>query len=151
MFLIHEPADGPAERYDLDEMAAAEAEAVERVTGMKWGEVEQALQQQSPTALRAVLWTWRKREQPTLRYGDFDVPGWRKRLKVRLAADEVADLVEAVNKQYPTDDPDHAQALRELEQLADDPKDVQRAVEGTAPKGAPSRVVSRRSASATGG
>lgn len=151
MILIYEPADGPAERYDLDEMSAVESEAVERVTGVKWPQVEQDLREQSPTALRAVLWAWRKRQTPTLRYADFDVPGWRKRLRARLSAEEVAELVEAVDQQYGDNEANHAQALRELRAVAEDPADVDRAADGSAPKAAPSRAASKKSASATAG
>lgn len=150
MFLIYEPADGPAERYDLDELTAMEAEAVERATGKAWNEVDSALREQSPTALRAALWAWRKRADPTLRYANFDVPGWRKRLRARLSADEVADLVAAVTRALGDNESQLAQGLREVEELADDPADVQRAIEGETPK-APSAAVSRKSASATAG
>ncbi|WP_062207988.1 hypothetical protein [Streptomyces sp. NBRC 109706] len=134
MILIYEPADQPAERYDLDDLGAIEAEAIERVTGKTWAEVEQALQQQSPTALRACLWVWHKRKTPSLRFSDFDVPGWRKRLKARMSTGEVAETVAAVQREYPEDTPDFAQALRELRFLAEDPADVQAALDGQGPK-----------------
>lgn len=135
MLLIHEPKDGPKERYDLDELAAKEAEIVERVTDKKWPTIEQELQQQSPTVMCAVLWVWRKRQQPTLRYADFDVPNWRKRLKVRLTAEEVADVVKALEEEgLEEDSTDYVQTMRELRILAEDPEDIQRAFEAAVPK-----------------
>lgn len=153
MILIYEPADGEAERHDLDRMNAVESEAVERATGKTWAEVEQGLLHQSPTSLRACLWVFHKRQEPTLRFADFDVPAWRRRLKARLTADEIAEYVEATGTEYEPGTADYDQALRELRQLAEDPDDVRRAAEGgAAPKAkARSAAASKRSGSATAG
>lgn len=137
MYLVHNPPEGPAERYDLDELSTAESEAMERATGHEWSELETLLQKRSPTAMRAALWVWRKRKEPTLRFAEFDVPNWRKRLKVLLSAEEVADVVEQIHIKYADNPGDHAQALRELEQLADDPASIQAALQSAGPKEAP--------------
>lgn len=135
MLLIHEPKGGPKERYDLDALTAIEAEIVERATDKKWPTLEQDLQQQSPTAMRAVLWVWRKRATPTLRYADFDVPNWRKCLKVRLSSEEVADVVAALEEEgLEEDSAEYVQTMRELRILAEDPEDIRRAFEAAAPK-----------------
>lgn len=131
MFLIYEPENGPAERYDLDDLAAIESEMVEQQTRLKWPAVLAELRDQGPTAMRAVLWTQHKRKTPTLRYADFDVPRWQRTLRVRLNREELAELHAAVVRGIPADDQE--QAMAELRDLADDPADVDALIAGVGP------------------
>lgn len=153
MILIYEPLDGPVERLDIDELSAVESEEVERVTGLDWDEVETELKAQKPQALRAVLWAFRKRDDAALRFSGFDVPGWRRRLRARLTAEETAEHVRDVVRQLPDEDsPDRVRLLHLLRTVADDPSDVDAALRSLAPKAAGrGKAASARSASDIGG
>lgn len=126
--------DASAEdKFDTSVLTAIEASAIEGVTGLSWGEVEAALRTQSPTAMRAVLWVFRKRGEPTLRFSHFDVPGWRKRLRARLDGDEVAEILHELRRNVP-DEAEFEADVRTLTQLAEDPSDVRRTLEESGPK-----------------
>ncbi|MEU9789113.1 hypothetical protein AB0E27_00565 [Streptomyces sparsogenes] len=133
MLVIYTPAEGEPERYSVDDLSAMESEAIERVTGMEWHEVDQALKKQAPGVMRAVVWVWRKRQQPTLRFSDFDVPGWRKRLKARLEYDDVVTLLPQVRKAAESDE-EFADLLEEMRKACDDPADLDRALKEDGPK-----------------
>lgn len=152
MILIYEPADSTGERFDVDELSAVESEAVERVTGLDWDEVETELKAQKPGVLRAVLWAFRKRKDEALRFSDFDVPGWRKRLKCRLTAEECADHVRDLVRQLPDEDSaERKHMLHLMRQIADDPADIDKALKGPGPKAPAKTAASRRSGSAGAG
>jgi hypothetical protein len=134
VIVTYTPADAPVEAYSTDDLSAIESAAIESVTGSEWSEVEDSLKGQKPTAMRAVLWAFRKRQEPTLRFSEFDVPGWKRRLKARLAREEVLDLVEAlvVSKDAT---PEYVEGmLAHMRTLAHDAQDVEWAVAETAPK-----------------
>ncbi|GAA4663271.1 hypothetical protein [Streptomyces youssoufiensis] len=96
MILVYAPDEGEAQRWDVATLriAATEAEAVERVTGLTWEEVKQGAQKGSMRALRALAWVLVKRGAPTLRYGQFD-PATHE-LGVDYDADERAAIREAI-------------------------------------------------------
>jgi hypothetical protein len=125
--------DGTIEEVSTDDLSAVESAAIESVTGLKWGEVEVELRTQAPTAMRAVLWCFRKRQQPTLRFSEFDVAGWRRRLKARLEYEEILDLVESLRKDNPSDE-EFEEMLGHMRNLAYDVADVDKAIAETAPK-----------------
>lgn len=136
MLVIYTPAEGAPERYSVDDLSAIESEAIERVTGMEWHEVDQALRKQAPGAMRAVLWVWRKRQQPTLRFSDFDVPGWRKRLVARLEYDDIVSLLPSLRKGAESEE-EFAEFCEEMRKVSDDPADVDRALKESDPKAQP--------------
>ena len=74
MIVQYAPEGGDAERYDVRKLLTSEASAVGRALGMKWPEVKEALGEDDPEAMRAVAWVMRKRQDPQLKFGDFD-PG----------------------------------------------------------------------------
>lgn len=157
MILIYRAEDSTEERFDIDELSSIESEAIERVTGMDWDEIETELKAQRPGVMRAVLWSFRKRDDSGLQFSSFDVPGWKKRARVRLTAEEVTEYIGELDRQFP-DEADHAQMVHMLRSVADDPADVdaavnasaKAAVSGARPKGA-ARAASRRSARSTSG
>lgn len=137
MIITYTHEDGTVEEVDTEALSAIESAAVESATGLDWSEIETALQNETPTAMRAVLWTFRKRQQPTLRFKEFDVPGWRRRLKVSRGREEVLELVEKIRKSDDAAQDEDAfdQMVDYLRTLAHDPDDVDWALAETAPKG----------------
>ncbi|MFB7285433.1 hypothetical protein [Actinacidiphila glaucinigra] len=125
------------EQVSTEELSAIEAAAIESATGLEWDDVERALKSQSPTAMRAVLWVARKRDQPTLRFSHFDLPSWKRRLKARLEFEEIVELVEVLRKDEEASD-ESSDAFQSmvayLRTLSHDPEDVDRALQQTAPK-----------------
>lgn len=74
MIIVYAPEGGEVHRWDLKEIRimATEAEAVERVTDLDWAAARAKIVKGSMLALRAVAWVLLKREQPTLRYTQFE-------------------------------------------------------------------------------
>lgn len=136
MLITYTQDDGSVEAVSTDDLSAVEAAAIESCTGLEWSEVDAALRTQSPTAMRAILWAFRKRSAPTLRFSEFDVPKWRRRLKARLEYEEILDLVTALRRDQ-ADEGEFASMLGHLRLLAHEPADVDKAVTETGPKAAP--------------
>lgn len=135
MIVIYQPKGAEPEQYDADELACSEADAVCRVTEMQWVEIGQALRQQSPAALRAVAWAWRKRSEPTLRLSAFDPP--LKALKARFDTEEIPDFLKQLGRTGLTA-AERAQALQEVVDMALDPDAAAAVIEAeTAPKAQP--------------
>ncbi|AKN71227.1 hypothetical protein QR97_16700 [Streptomyces sp. PBH53] len=135
MIVSYTHDDGTVEQVSTDELSTVESAAIEKVTGSDWAAVERALRVQDPTAMRAVLWTHRKRANPPLRFSDFDVPAWKRRLKARLEREEIEEIVEELLRD---DDSEQAQgeALHYLRKFAHDPADVDAVwADATGPKG----------------
>lgn len=137
MIVSYKREDDSVERVSTDDLSAIESAAIESATGMEWDSVEQALKGQKPTAMRAVLWVFRKRQAPTLRFGEFDVPGWKRRLTVRLEREEILDLVEALRADQDSTEEQFDLMTGYLRTMADTPADVDWALAETAPKADP--------------
>lgn len=126
--------DGTVERLSTDDLSAREAAAVEKALGgFQWTRVEALLQLQEPDALRAILWAFRRREEPDLVFEEFDVPGWRRRLKARIARAEIEEsltnlMLQAISSK--SEDTQIDRLTPHLRQLADDPADVDAALDG---------------------
>lgn len=124
--------DGTAERMDTDDLSALEAAAIEEaMDDVPWRAIETRLQAQDPTAMRAIVWAFRRRAQPELKFADVDVPGWRRRLKARLTRDEIGDaltniMTEALSK---NEDSMIDAVTPHLRKLADDPAEVDAALD----------------------
>ena len=75
MKITHSPPGGPVEtwEFDLSRLMVAELDAIERVTGLT-GMVafQEALNNWSASALRALIWVVRKRSDPPLRHDAVD-------------------------------------------------------------------------------
>jgi hypothetical protein len=84
--------------------------------------------------MRAVLWVFRKRQQPTLRFSDFDLPGWKRRTKARLEYAEILDMVEALLKNPEATDEVIERMTDHMRAMAHDPADVDKAFGEMAPK-----------------
>lgn len=95
MIITYTPDGGDVERVSTDDLSAIEAADIESVMGdTPWRMIEDRLRGQDPTALRAVLWAFRRRADPALRFADFDVPGWKRRLRARIERYEIDQVLE---------------------------------------------------------
>ncbi|GHA61116.1 hypothetical protein ACFWMH_22055 [Streptomyces tendae] len=126
--------DGTVEELSTDELSALEAAAIEEAMGgAQWQRIEALLQLQDPTALRAVVWAHRRRAQPDLAFADFDLPGWRRRVKARITRGEIEDalnnlMVQALSSQ--AEDTQIDLVTPHLRKLAHTPADVDAALDG---------------------
>ncbi|WP_411090788.1 hypothetical protein [Streptomyces sp. 049-1] len=138
--------DGTVEDVSTLDLSAREAAAIEQAMGdVQWQRIENLLRLQDPTALIAVLWAFHKREQPDLKFTDFDVPNWRRRLKAGTERAEIDDLfdnviVQALGK---SEDAQIDLMVPALKKGAHNPDDVDAALEAVG-KG---HLVKRRPAS----
>ncbi|MFJ8871094.1 hypothetical protein ACIRD6_35745 [Streptomyces sp. NPDC102473] len=135
MIVEYTPEGGEPERYNARKLLSSEAAAVGRALGMKWPEVKEALGEDDPEAMRAVAWVMRKRQEPQLRFSDFD-PGvdeialkWDEReitayvdeaFKVQGKAEERDIFLRILVRNAA--DPQHAEALIK-EHSGDGPKE----------------------------
>ncbi|MFE2046629.1 hypothetical protein ACFXAZ_38110, partial [Streptomyces sp. NPDC059477] len=85
--------DGTAERVSTGDLSALEAAAIEGLVGVPWRVIEDRLRAQDVTAMRAVLWAFRKRDDPQLEFATFDIPGWRYRLRARIERAEIDEML----------------------------------------------------------
>ncbi|MFZ4143393.1 hypothetical protein ACOZDZ_22075 [Streptomyces griseoincarnatus] len=132
MIITYLQDDGSAERLDTDDLSALEAAAIEEaLKDVPWRGIEMRLQAQDPTALRAVLWAFRKREQPDLDFATFDVPGWRRKLRARLSRAEIDEALTNVMREAlaKSEDSTIDSLTPHLRKLAHDPDDVNQALD----------------------
>lgn len=103
MIVEYAPEGGEVERYDVRKLLTSEAAAVGRALEMKWPEVKEALSEDDPEAMRAIAWVMRKRQDPQLKFGDFD-PGVDE-VSSKWDEREIADyLSEALKSNAPEDE-----------------------------------------------
>lgn len=132
MIISYAQDDGSTERVSTDDLSAIEAAAIEEAMGeVPWRRIEDLLRAQDPTAMRAVLWAAHKRVHPDLKFADFDVRGWRRRLSARIERAEIDDVlnnivIEALAK---NEDAAMEAVLPHLRKLAHDRADVDAALE----------------------
>jgi hypothetical protein len=133
MIITYTPDDGDVERVSTDDLSAIEAADIESVMGdTPWRIVEDRLRGQDPTAMRAVLWAFRRRDQPDLRFADVDVPGWRRRLRARAERYEIDQVLEtllAEGLESGAEDSGIEAMLPHLRKLAEDQGDVDAALD----------------------
>lgn len=124
--------DGSVERVSTDELSALEAAAIEEAMGdVPWRGIEDRLRAQDPTAMRAVLWAFRRREQSDLQFADFDIPGWRRRLTARIERAEIDEVLTNIMAEALAKSEDSAidAVAPHLRKLADNRDDVDVALE----------------------
>jgi hypothetical protein len=112
--ITYTPDDGEKREWQFKgrTLMATEAEAIEKVTGILWGEFSARLMQGSPTAKRGLLWALLKREEPTLRYGDMDFPIGAA--EVELDDEEKADIRAAIMRSPNLSEDERREALAQL-------------------------------------
>ncbi|MEH0547284.1 hypothetical protein QA802_30625 [Streptomyces sp. B21-105] len=132
MIITYTLDDGTPERRTTDDLSAIEAAAVEEAMGgVPWRLIEDRLRGQDPTAMRAVLWAFRRREDPGLKFAEFDVPGWRRRLTARIERVEIDDVLNTLVTEALAKNEDSAidAMLPHLRKLAHDQADVNAALD----------------------
>ncbi|MEU7376536.1 hypothetical protein [Streptomyces albidoflavus] len=132
MIVTYEQPDGTVEQVSTEDLSAIESADIEEAMGdTPWRQVEDLLRGQDPTAMRAVLWAARRREQPGLAFRDFDVPGWRRRLRARIERAEIDEVLANLMAEALGSGEDSAidAMLPHLRKLAHDEADVNAAVE----------------------
>ncbi|NYV72989.1 hypothetical protein [Streptomyces sp. UH6] len=87
--------DGTVEEVSAGDLSALEAQAVEEATGSAWQEIEQKLREKDPTAMRAIIWAGRRREDQALDFETFDLPQAGRRLRVGFERYEIDELLTA--------------------------------------------------------
>ncbi|MBQ1096340.1 hypothetical protein KBY55_09610 [Streptomyces sp. b94] len=134
MIISYTQDDGTVEELSTDDLTAREAADIEAAMGgAQWQRIEALLQLQDPTALRAVVWAFRRRDQADLKFDDFDVPGWRRRLKARITRLEIEDALNNMMLQAISSKSEDTQidlVTPHLRKLAADPADVDAALDG---------------------
>jgi hypothetical protein len=132
MIITYKQDDGTEQRHSTDDLSAIEAAAVEdAMDGVPWRAIEDRLRAQDPTAMRALLWAFRRREQKDLAFTDFDVPGWRRRLRVGIERFEIDEVLANLMSEALAKNEDSAidALLPHLRKLAHDRADVDRALD----------------------
>jgi len=132
VIIAYRQDDDSVERLSTDDLSALEAAAVEEAMGdVPWRVIEDRLRVQDPTAMRAVLWAFRRRSEPGLEFATFDVPGWRRRLSARIERAEIDEVLtnlmaEAMSK---NEDSVIDAVTPHLRKLADNRDDVDAALD----------------------
>lgn len=123
MLITYAPDEGDKQEWQFKgrTLMATEAEAIEKVTGIDWGEFSGRLMAGSPTAKRGLLWALLKREEPTLRFSACDFPIGS--VEVELDEEEKADLRAAVRRSPSLTEEQRREALAQLggEEADDEP------------------------------
>ncbi|MFD4934506.1 hypothetical protein [Streptomyces virginiae] len=141
MIILYRPADGGEEQqFDMRRVRTSEAAIVQKAADMKWGEIKLGVREDDPTSLRGVVWILMKREQPNLRWGDFDPEN--DELTSRFDAREVAGYVDEIMS---LPEEKRAGAIAELKAWALDPAEVDVAMAAAAalPKETPVKATSK--------
>lgn len=132
MIIAYRQDDGSVERVSTDDLSALEAAAIEEAMGdVPWRGIEDRLRAQDPTAMRAVLWCFRRRTEPELAFADFDVPGWRRRLSARIERSEIDEVLNNILAEALAKSEDSAidAVTPHLRKLADNRADVDAALD----------------------
>ncbi|MGW0599964.1 hypothetical protein ACWD11_22810 [Streptomyces sp. NPDC002776] len=132
MIITHVQDDGTERRVSTDDLSALEAAAIEEAMGdVPWRGIEARLQVQDPTAMRAVLWAFRRRDEPDLEFATFDVPGWRRRLRARIERAEIDEALTNVMREALAKNEDSTIDVLtpHLRKLAHNPDDVDQALD----------------------
>ncbi|WP_435215923.1 hypothetical protein [Streptomyces sp. bgisy034] len=132
MIITHLLDDGSEQQLDTDDLSALEAAAVEEAMGdVPWRVIEARLQAQDPTSMRAVLWAFRRRDDSDLKFAEFDVPGWRRRLKARITRAEIDEALTHLMREALAKSEDSMidAVTPHLRKLAQDPGDVDQALD----------------------
>ncbi|WP_328920643.1 hypothetical protein OG911_27975 [Streptomyces sp. NBC_00208] len=105
MIIVHTPEGGAEQRFDTRKLLTSEASIAGKAIGMTWPGIREALNEDDPDAMRAIAWVMSKRENPQLRFGDFD-PAVDE-LTVKWDHREISDRVaEAAKVQAPEEERD---------------------------------------------
>ncbi|WP_405794120.1 hypothetical protein [Streptomyces sp. NBC_01506] len=128
MIVSYKSPEGGAEQVETDDLSAKESADIEVVTELEWTDVEDALRRQKPTAMRAVLWIFRRRATPGLLFSQCDVPGWKRRLTAKMNTDETRDWIDALRTSHGEDSEEFADLMSAVRIAAHESVDVDKAL-----------------------
>lgn len=74
MIIVYTPEGCEPQHYDARSLKVSEASIVQRTVDMKWQEILKGLEEDDLDAMRGIVWVLKKRDNPSLRWADFD-PG----------------------------------------------------------------------------
>lgn len=99
MQFVYKPEGVEPKRWDFDpdKLMSPEAEAIERLTKMTYGEWKEAVQRESITALHGLLYVMLKRTNPTLKWDEVQFS--TSELDFELDDEETARLVAVLKAQ----------------------------------------------------
>lgn len=132
MIITHLQDDGTEKWLSTDDLSALEAAAIEEAMGdVPWRVIEARLQAQDPTAMRAVVWAFRRRDDSDLKFAEFDVPGWRRRLRARITRPEIDEALTHLMREALAKSEDSMidAVTPHLRKLAQNPDDVDAALD----------------------
>jgi hypothetical protein len=117
MKFIYSPEGADVETWDYepDKLMSPEAEAIERVTGMTFGEWKNAVLRDSMRAIRALLWVYLKRTRPTLKFDEVQFS--MAEVALEMDDDEKRQIIEAADKMIADGEEVSDEQLAELDEL----------------------------------
>ncbi len=123
MFLVYKPEGGEEQRwlYNPGRLRTQEMFAIERHPGLKYGgEFKQALMQGATLARQALLWTFLRRDHPTIKFADVDF--FDEELELQRDKDELEAEIAALEENTDLDETTRSISLHVLRgQLATAP------------------------------
>ena len=119
MIIAYSPEGEEPKSWDLGQikLMATEAEQIERLTDWTWTEASERLTKGSMIALRAIVFILAKREEPTLRYQQFNPPA--EALDYWLDADE-REAMRAAVRDADIAEEQREQLLKNLDELGEE-------------------------------
>lgn len=121
--------------YDPDKLMTPEAEAIEKVTGMTFGEWTEAVVKSGHRATRALLWIYLKRQRPTLKFDQVSYS--MSEVELDMDEQEIRDAIAEIEARLEGGvelSPEQAEALQDLRDSVPAGDDEPAAdVEGKAP------------------
>lgn len=134
MFIKYTPAEGEQQQFyfQLAKLMTVEAEKIEEVTGWSFDDFQTQLMKGFVKARRVLLWILLKRQHPTMKLADINVPV--DAITVEFDRDEFDSMLEQLGKAQDAE-PDNAEIERVIVQFAKLRADAPEPQDG--PKGEP--------------
>ncbi|MFD0437001.1 hypothetical protein [Streptomyces chartreusis] len=133
MIITYTPEGSEPQTFDAARLRASEIQIIERTVEGHWSEIKRAMGNGDINAMRTVAWVIKKRQEPSLRFAQFDP--WEGELRVRLDEREVKVYAQNIFERYAADPEELAEAFEELRESAHDRETAEAAIaDVTAPK-----------------
>ncbi|MGP3636203.1 hypothetical protein ACTU45_23070 [Streptomyces sp. 24-1644] len=126
MIIVYTPEGGEPERLNAGRLRTSEIQIAERTADRPWDQLKQGLKNGDATSVRTVAWVIKKRQEPALRFGQFDP--YEDELAVKLDDREVRRYAEIFMNEYGDKPDDLAGAWEELRDAADNPDIAEAAI-----------------------
>lgn len=135
MIIIYEPQDGAERAFDVGpgRLRASEIQVIERTADARWDDIKESMGEGDLNAMRVTVWALLQREQPALRFAEFDP--FEGELRSRLDAREARLYAERLHEKYREEPENLAAAFAELRDVVFDRDALEVAIaDVTAPK-----------------